>query len=165
MFAEQENSKRTLAAKQMDVAQKERDSQRDYDAKLRQIETTAALDLTKHRESLQSAHQLEDRKAQNTVGLEKFKVDQSLDLESRKVKAQNQPVLEIADQVKEMASALNAAMQAMQNALQTVLTAKRQIRRGKGGRAEGVDIVGGDGQLLASQTVTRGADGRVTGAE
>jgi hypothetical protein len=51
--AEQIRAQAQMQTKQLDVEQKERDSQRDYDAKLREIQTSAEIDLTKHREAMQ----------------------------------------------------------------------------------------------------------------
>ena len=71
----------------------------------------------------------------------------------------------MAQQVQEMAAALNDAMQQMKQAMSTLLTAKRQIRRGKNGKAETVDIVGEDGAVIASQKVLTGPDGRISGTQ
>jgi hypothetical protein len=71
--------------------------------------------------------------------------------------------MEMAGQVQQLSAKLEDAIGSLQEALATVLTAKRQIRRGADGRAEGVDIVGNDGSVIASQKVQRGPDGRATG--
>ena len=86
------------------------------------------------------------------------------DTEVRKVQAKNQPVLDMAEQVQQLSSSLAEAIESMKGALQVVLTAKRQIRRGKNGKAEGVDIMAPDGSLIASQNIQRGPDGRVLGS-
>lgn len=64
-FAETENTKRTLQAKQMDVEQKERDSQRDFQASLIQSHLSADAEIVKHRESLQHQARVSEFDAQN----------------------------------------------------------------------------------------------------
>lgn len=53
MAAEQLKSQTALQAKQLDVEQKERDSQRDYEIKRYEIETRASVDVQKHEKQLQ----------------------------------------------------------------------------------------------------------------
>jgi hypothetical protein len=72
--------------------------------------------------------------------------------------------LEVAGQVQTLANQLKDAVESMKEALSIVLTAKRTIRRGKDGKAEGVDIVAPDGSVLAQQKVQRGPDGRIAGS-
>ena len=49
--------------------------------------------------------------------------------------------------------------------MQALVNTRKQLRRGKDGRAEAVDILTADGQLIASQKVERGPDGRVVGTK
>lgn len=164
MAAEQENTKRTLAAKQLDVEQKERDSQRDFAIKQFEIETRANEARDVERMRLEAAHSLEDRKAQNTAGIKQIEGHQASQLKEREIQLKQQPAIEMAGQVQQLSAKLEEAIGSLQEALATVLTAKRQIRRGKDGKAEGVDIVGPDGAVIASQKVQRGPDGRVLGS-
>lgn len=163
MAAEAEKTKRELATKQMDVQQKELDSQRDFAIKKYDIETQAHHAQEIERMRLESAHSLEDRKAHNTAGIKQIEGHQASQLKEREVQLKQQPAVEMAAQVQELAKQLTGAVESMKEALATVLTAKRQIRRGKDGRAEGVDIVGNDGAVIASQKVQRGPDGRAIG--
>jgi hypothetical protein len=163
MAAEQENTKRTITAKQLDVEQKERDSIRDFEIKKYDIETQARHALDVERMRLDSAHSLEDRKAQNTAGIKQIEGQQASQLKEREIQLKQQPAIEMAGQVQQLSAKLEDAIGSLQEALATVLTAKRQIRRGKDGRAEGVDIVGKDGAVIASQKVQRGPDGKAIG--
>jgi hypothetical protein len=164
MAAEQENTKRTITAKQLDVEQKERDSIRDFELKKYEIETGARSAMESERMRIEASHSLEDRKARNTAGIEQVKGQQTAQLKEREIQLKQQPALEMAGQVQQLSEKLEGAITSLQDALATVLTAKRQIRRGKDGKAEGVDVVGPDGAVIASQKVQRGPDGRVTGA-
>jgi hypothetical protein len=164
MAAEQEKTKRELSSKQMDVQQKELDSQRDFAIKKYDIETQARSQMEAERMRLESAHSLEDRKAVNQAGIKQIEGSQAAQLKEREIQAKQQPAIEMAGQVQQLSQKLEDAIGSLQEALATVLTAKRQIRRGKDGKAEGVDIVGPDGSVIASQKVQRGPDGRVAGA-
>lgn len=159
MAAEQLKSQTTLQAKQLDVEQKERDSQRDFEIKKYELMLQPQL---KQMEAETAVH-LKDKEAETQAGLKRLDGEQAAGLESMRAEIKAKPAMEVADQVKEMANALHTALTSMQEALNVVLTAKRQIRRGKDGRAEGVDVVGPDGSVLASQKVERGPDGRVVG--
>jgi hypothetical protein len=163
MAAEQENTKRTITAKQLDVEQKERDSQRDFEIKRFEIETQAQSALQAEQLRIESAHTLEDRKANNQAGLKQIEGHQTAQLKEREIQMKQQPAMEMAGQVQQLSAKLEDAIGSLQEALATVLTAKRQIRRGKDGKAEGVDIVGPDGAVIASQKVQRGPDGRAIG--
>jgi hypothetical protein len=163
MAAEQENTKRTITAKQLDVEQKERDSIRDFEIKKYDIETQARNAMEAERMRIDSAHSLEDRKANNQAGLKQIEGQQTAQLKEREHQLKQGPALEMAGQVQQLSAKLEDAIGSLQEALATVLTAKRQIRRGKDGKAEGVDIVGPDGAVIASQKVQRGPDGRAIG--
>jgi hypothetical protein len=163
MAAEQENTKRTLSAKQMDVQQKEADSIRDFELKKFEIETQARSTLQAEQLRLEGAHSLEDRKAHNTAGIKQIEGHQTAQLKEREHQLKTEQPLQLAQQVQAMAEELKGALTDMRESLAMIVTAKRQIRRGKDGRAEGVDIVGQDGSVIASQKVQRGPDGRAIG--
>lgn len=139
--------------------------------------TAAKLDLEKYKADLdaqtrltieqlktQHAADMEQFRAHHSVGMKQFEGQQSAQLEEHKIKLKNQPAVEMAGQVQQLAGQLEGAVESMRDALSIVLTAKRQIRRGKDGKAEGVDIVGPDGAVLAQQSVQRGPDGRIAGS-
>jgi hypothetical protein len=168
MAAEQENTKRTLGAKQMDVEQKERDSVRDFEIKKLEIATSLERDI--HIEQLrgQNAHSIEDRRAQNQAGLKQLEGTQAADLEEKRhtLKTGGESTTRKTEEaIGSLKGDLENALSSVQEALRTLATAKRQIRRGKDGRAEGVDIVADDGSVIASQKVKRGPDGRAVGTE
>jgi hypothetical protein len=165
MAVEQLKSQTAVQTKDMDVQQKERDSQRDFDIKRFEIETNARSALDAERMRIDSAHSLEDRKYGNQANLKQIEGQQVSQLKEREHQLKQQPALEVAGQVQAMAEELKSALTDMRESLQIVLTAKRQIRRGANGKAEGVDIVGPDGAVIASQSVVRGADGSVVGTQ
>jgi hypothetical protein len=164
MAAEQLKSQTAVQTKQLDVEQKERDSQRGFAIKKFEIETQAQSALEAEQLRIQSAHSLEDRKAQNTAGIKQIEGSQAAQLKEREIQMKQAPALEMAGQVQQLSAKLEDAIGSLQEALATVLTAKRQIRRGKDGKAEGVDVIGPDGAVIASQSVQRGPDGRIAGA-
>jgi hypothetical protein len=114
----------------------------------------------------QAAHakEMEGVKGHVQAGLKQIEGAQSLTLKERELQMKNQPVMEHASQVQALSKQLVETAEAMKEALQIILTAKRTIRRGKDGKAEGVDIVGPDGSVLAQQSIQRGSDGRIAGS-
>jgi len=109
--------------------------------------------------------QLEDFKTNAQAGLKYLDHMQTGEREQRSVEVKNKPAMEVAQQVQQLAGKLEEAVSSLQSSLATVLTAKRQIRRGKDGKAEGVDLVDDAGNVILSQNVERGPDGRVVGAQ
>jgi hypothetical protein len=164
MAAEAENTKRTIAAKQLDVEQKERDSQRDFELGKLKIVADAQTALQSEQMRVQSAESLEDRRAANQAGLKQIEGQQTAQLKEREHQLKQQPAVEMAGQVQQLAGKLEEAVESLKGALSIILTAKRTIRRGKNGQAEGVDVVGPDGSVIASQSVQRGPDGRIAGS-
>lgn len=164
MAAEAENTKRTIAAKQLDVEQKERDSQRDFEIARLKIVSDAQTALQSEQMRVQSAESLEDRRAANQAGLKQIEGNQTAQLKEREIQLKQQPAIEMAGQVQQLAGKLEEAVESLKGALSIILTAKRTIRRGKNGQAEGVDIMGPDGAVIASQSVQRGPDGRIAGS-
>jgi Mg2+ and Co2+ transporter CorA len=166
MAAEQENTKRTITAKQLDVEQKERDSVRDFELKKFEIETNAINSREVERMRLDHAHSLEDRKAVNQAGLKQIEGQQAEKIEDKRLthKTDTNKISAQVDELQQTVAEGREVLSDMQQAIKTLITAKRQIRRGKDGKAEGVDIVGPDGAVIASQKVQRGPDGKVLGA-
>lgn len=119
--------------------------------------------LTIEQLKAENQRQMEQFRAEHSVGMEEFKGRKALELEHGKSRMKDAPALEVADKVEEMAATLQDTVRALQEAIATVLTAKKQIRRGKDGRAEGVDVIGPDGSVLTSQSVVRGPDGKAIG--
>jgi hypothetical protein len=77
----------------------------------------------------------------------------------------NGKVDEMAGKVSALEDSLKDGIQALQEALTTILTAKRVVKRGKDGKAEGIDITLPDGAVIASQRVMRDKGGKIVGAE
>ena len=162
---EQIKSQTSLQTTQMDVEQKERDSQRDFAIKKYEIDTDAETQRHAEQLRIQSAHTLEDRKAANQAGIKQLEGQQAAQLKEREVQLKQGPALEMAGQVQQLAAKLEDGIESLKGALQIIMTAKRVIKRGKNGKAEGVDVVGPDGSVIASQKVVRGADGSIQGTQ
>jgi len=138
--------------------------------------TAAKIDLEKYKADLdaqtrltieqfkaQQQREVEQFRAEHSVGMEQFKGTQAMQIERARAAAKNEPAVEMGQQVQALAQNLESAIDSLRDALQTVLTARRTIRRGPDGKAEGVDVVTPDGQVIASQSVVRGPDGRAVG--
>lgn len=114
----------------------------------------------------QHAKELEHFKAQHSVGMKQVEGEQSLQLEHHRshLKAQQQqPANEMATHVQHLTGKLNEALGSLHDTVKSYATAKRKVRYGKDGKAEGIDTIGHDGAVLASQRLERGADGKVVG--
>lgn len=162
----------TTQVKQAELQQRTQSDAQKMEIEKYKADLDAQTKVTLEQMRLAHEKEVEAFRAQNNVGIEQLRTEQSLSLEERRVmlgredrQMEQAPALELAGQVESMAQRLEDALQSLQGALSTVLTAKRQIRRGRDGRAEGVDVVGPDGQVLASQSVVRGPDGRVLGTQ
>lgn len=167
MAAEDLKSKTTLAKEQMATEQKERDSVRDFEIKKFEIETNARSALEAEQLRIESAHSIEDRKAQNQAGLKKIEGEHASSIEDKRL-MHKADTNKQSQQIEELNQALSEGRQVIQqlrDAMETIVKAKRQIRRGKDGKAEGVDLVAPDGAVIASQKVVRGPDGRMMGAQ
>ena len=165
MAAEGVRAQSSLQTKQLEVSQRERDSERDFAIKKYEIDTKAQTDLQKQREQAEHAAQLEGVRGTVQAALKQRDGEQAAASRERELALKQQPALEVAGQVQQLAQRLEDAIGSLQGALQVVLTAKRTIRRGKDGKAEGVDIVGPDGAVIAQQSIVKGADGRIVGVQ
>lgn len=127
-------------------------------------ELDAQVKLALANAQAQNTREVETIKAHNAAGLKQLEGAQQSQMKEREIQLKQQPAQELASQAQQLSQQLVEAVESMKQALQIVLTAKRTIRRGKDGRAEGVDITGPDGAVIASQKVQRGANGQIEGA-
>lgn len=155
---EKEKTAATLIQKEREVA-----ATTSLDKYIADLE--AKTKLTIEQLKAQQAAQIEEFRTSAQAGLKHLDHMQTGEREQRQVEAKNRPALEVAAQVQQLAGKLEEAVSSLQASLATVLTAKRQIRRGKDGKAEGVDLVDEAGNVILSQKVERGPDGRVVGAQ
>lgn len=164
-----------MAAEQMKTqsAEKIKAAELQSEEKLKQAELgfnryKADLDsqtkITIEHMQREHASQVEHFRAQHTVGLKQLEGSQSAQLEEHRTKLKNQPAQDMGQQVQALAEQLSEAVQSMKEALHIILTAKRQVRKGKNGKAEAVDVIGPDGSVLASHAIQRGPDGSIMGA-
>jgi hypothetical protein len=165
MAMEQIKSETTIQAENIKATIDKYESDNRTQIEKYKADLQAEVQLALANQQAQNTREVEGIKAQNAAGLKMLEGDQTAKLKEREIQAKHQPAVEMAEQVQEMAAALNEAIQQMQQAMRTLLTSKRQIRRGKNGKAEGVDIVGEDGSVLASQKVMTGPDGRIAGTQ
>jgi hypothetical protein len=155
----------TQKVKAAEIQSEEKVKSADIDLEKYKADLDARVKLQIAQMQQQHAVELENARAQNTAGIEHMKGQQSSQSKEREIQMKQQPAVEMAGQAQQMAQKLEDAVESMKGALQIILTAKRTLRRGKDGRAEGVDIVGPDGSVIASQSVQRGADGAVMGTQ
>lgn len=131
------------------------------------IDTDAQVKLTLAEAQMEHGTQMEDRKARNQAGLKQLEGQHSMDMEEHKQRVTAglpSKKKELADREKDdKVKQLVEQNEALRAALATFLTAKKRVKRGKGGKAEAIDLVGDDGSVLSSQKIIRGADGSIEG--
>jgi len=164
MAAEQMKTQSAEKIKAAELQSEEKIKAHDLEVEKYKTDKDAEVKLTIAAHQTQHAKELERFKAEHSVGMKQFEGNQAAQLEEHRTRLKAQPALEMAGQVQQLADQLRQAVESMKEALSIVLTAKRTIRRGKDGKAEGVDIVGPDGSVLAQQAIQRGADGRIAGS-
>jgi hypothetical protein len=164
MAAEQMKTQSAERVKAAELQSEEKIKEGELQLEKYKADLDAQTKVTIENARMQHAGQVEHFRAQHTVGLKQIEGQQSAQLEAHKARVKQQPAVEMAGQVQQLASRLEDAIGSLQGALQTILTAKRTIRRGKDGKAEGVDITASDGSLIAQQSIQRGTDGRIAGA-
>jgi hypothetical protein len=164
MAAEQLKAQTTVQTKGAELEAEKQTTVAKIELEKYKADLDAQTRLTVEQMKTQHASEMEQFRAHHSVGMKHFEGEQSAQLEERRVQLKNQPALEVAGQVQQLAEELKVAVESMKDALAIVLTAKRQIRRGKNGQAEGVDVIGPDGDIIASQAVQRGPDGRIAGS-
>lgn len=166
--AEQIKSQTALQAKQMDVEQKERDSQRDFEIKRYEIEMGAqvqaglALHQTEQQKELkqiegQQTAQLEDRRAGNALQAESFKTQakEKANTQVSELAAVTSQLLERAEQI---GQALDQVMGSIKQ-LSQIATGARRVVKGKSGKAEAIEVLGEDGNPIHRANIIRGPNG------
>jgi hypothetical protein len=171
MAAEQLKAQTAIQTKQADI-EKEK------------VITAAEQQIKKYIADLQSQTQLEleRMRSEHNAEIERFRVhsgneSKNLDtqhqfmLETHRSRLNATPALAASEQAQKvvdsasqkMTDDLHEALESVKGALEILVNSRKQIRRGKDGRAEGVDVLAPDGTLIASHSVQRGNDGRVIG--
>jgi hypothetical protein len=167
MAAEQLKTQSAERIKAADIASAEKIKEGELQLQKYQTDRDNEVKLRIAAHNADHAMRVEAHKGQVQAGLKQIEGQQTLSLKEREMQMKNAPAQEVsqyAKQIEQLAGAMQSAVETMQGTLQTILTAKRTIRRGKDGKAEGVDIVGEDGSVLAQQSIKRGADGRIAGS-
>jgi hypothetical protein len=139
MAMEQIKSQTTLRAKQMDVEQKERDSQRDFQAKMEELRTKTELDLTKHREAIQHETAKVNFGAQKDEHMTRI----SAELNPKNIEAQAK-----AQESATASQVLQAMQQSQQQQTQIILSAFAELTKA----------------MSAPREFMRDANGRPTGS-
>jgi len=132
-------------------------------AELESEERLAALDaqtkLTIEQMRQQHSVELEDKKSNTAVKLKNMDAAKSGDeLTGARVRAQT-----AEERAEEMSTKVMEHIKALHETLQKVALSRRVIKRGKDGKAEGVDIMSPDGELIDTQKILRGPDNRPIG--
>jgi hypothetical protein len=114
----------------------------------------------------QHASELENARMQHAGQVEQFKAGHATNLKKIERGDPDETKLnEIGSKTEAVQKQLEQTVESMQDALRVLIGSKRSIRRGKDGRAEGVDILSPEGELIAQQKIARGPDGRALGTE
>jgi|SRR6185436_11049265 len=164
--AEKIKSETALQAKQLDVAQKERDSVRDFEIKKAELLMQPQLEQMK----AEHATHLKDKEAQTQANLKHLEGEHQVKLKNMDAAKSDDEVVgarlraqTAEEKFGELEKVMKTSLSQIGEMFNAITQTKRRIKRGKDGRAEGVDILTPDGQVIASQKVERGADGRVVG--
>lgn len=109
----------------------------------------------------QNTREVEGIKAQNAVKLKNLDAAKNDDeITGARVRAQT-----AEEKFEDLKAQLQDAMSQVSSALNSIAGSSRRIKRGKDGKAEGVEIVTPEGDVIATQKVVRGKDGRVEGTQ
>lgn len=168
MAAEQMKSQTTLQVKQAELATERELKGAELISEERRAQLEAETKLTIAQVSAQTALQTQEKSAETTLRAKSMDASKAPDeLAGARLRAQESDKARdsMEKELREAQAAVDEAQRQVQQAVEFVQKSKRVIRRGKGGKAEGVDILAPDGQLIAQQKVVRGADGRIVGAE
>lgn len=160
-----------LQGKELEVSQRERESEREAMLERYRVDTDAQVKLTIANAQIESSHALEGKRAETEdkkLGVSihqaqlKSETDRNKAVDAKKVGELDQVTGELMQQ----AQAVGAVLQNIMNKLQSinsVVSAKKRVVKGKDGRAAAIEMVGEDGAVLGSQRIVRGKDGSIEG--
>ncbi len=168
MAAEQMKSQTTLQTKDAEL-RTERDvtqAKLETEQQLAILEAQTKLQIAQM--SAQTSLLTQEKSAETSLRVKSMDAAKSPDeLTGARVRAQesDRKAAEMEQQLRAAQQNLAETQAQVGQALEFLTKTKRVIRRGKGGKAEGVDIIGPDGSLIGQQKVVRGPDNRIVGAE
>jgi hypothetical protein len=168
MAAEQMKSQTTMQVKDAELrTEKEvKSAELQSEEKLALLEAQTKLQIAQL--SAQTSLMTQERSAETSIKVKSMDASKSPDeLTGARIRAQesDQRAASAEQAMQQAQQAMSEAQQQVQQAMEFVQKSKRVIRRDKRGKAEGVDILSPDGQLIAQQKVVRGPDNRIIGAE
>jgi hypothetical protein len=126
-----------------------------------ELQSQTQLQIEQMRREHEAA--IESFRARHAVDLKGMDAEQTAFLDTHRNELKQKPATDMAKETERMAGQLQQSIDALQGALGILLNSKRQIRRGKDGKAEGVDVISPDGNLIASKSIQRASDGRIIG--
>lgn len=166
MAMEQLKAQSADNVKRMDVEQKERDSMRDTEIKKYQIDMDASVKLAIANAQAQASQESERMRADSSIKLKMMDAtkgsDEIVGARTRANEAQAEKE-KLEATLSKSVEELRQSTDAIQQALGVLVNARRVIRKGKNGKAEGVDILTQEGELIASQKVVRDGNGNLMG--
>jgi hypothetical protein len=168
MAAEQMKSQTTMQVKDAELrTEKEvKSAELESEEKLALLEAQTKLQIAQL--SAQTSLLTQERSAETTIKAKSMDASKAPDeLAGARLRANesDQRAAQAEQAMQQAQAAMSEAQQQVQQAMEFVQKSKRVIRRDKKGKAEGVDILSPDGQLIAQQRVVRGPDNRIIGAE
>lgn len=173
MAAEKLKSDTALQTKSAELAQQDKENESDNQLKKYEIDTRANVDLLiahsrGQQQNEQFGHQKELKKMELDGSLEQENVRALYNPKLREVMSKEDADMQtkqLIEHVSQLSTALDQAIGALQHNMSAMTTARRRLVRGKDGRAEGVEIVGEDGQVIHRQQIARDERGRVIGTQ
>jgi hypothetical protein len=130
------------------------------------VDTDAQVKLTLADAQFQHDGDLEDRKTRNQVGLKQLEGKQSVDIEENKARiAKGLPTVDREQESQQSAAKLKELEQEneqLREALKVMLTSKKRVVR-KGGKAQAIEVLDEQGNVINTQQIVRGRDGSIEG--
>lgn len=168
MAAEQLKAHASLQSKQMDVEQKERDSQRDYEIERMKIETDAQLKAGLALHETNAQKEITQLQGQQTAQLESHKTGLQMHADQQKTSQQGQidtklkeldsVTSELIGQAQQIGGVLQDIVSKLQS-ISTLATGKRRVLKGKDGKANAIEVLGEDGAPVHRMNIVRGPNG------
>ncbi len=169
MAMEQIKTQSAEKIKGAELQSEEKIKAHEIDAARQKAELDAQTKLTIAQMQANHAREIEQVKGSHAKELEGMRSAQSVKMHKMEhgepAADVDERMAEVGQSVQGLQQQLAATVEQLQQAIHTIVNAKRTIRRGKDGRAEGVDTHGPDGSLISSKKVLRGPDGRVIGSQ
>lgn len=162
--AEKIKSHTTLAKTQEEIKFNQTKTDKELTLEKYKIDTDAQVKLTLAEAQMEHQSGLEDKKigVQREQTHMKAATDRAKVADVEKIGELDQVTTELMQQARAVSTVLQQVMEKLQS-MSSVISAKKRVVRGKGGKAEAIELLGDDGSVIGSQQIVRGPDGSIEG--